>query len=211
MASTDLVDGMDPVAGFRAHWLNMWPSRAVKHVRVPGISLVPDGVWDSIAGQADAVGAISFAVEDLHGRAVGVAAAGITADGRTVVEGYELGDRRTAWAWIRTHAAVRPGCSVIVGPALANDPDLIELGVPVTTATYTLTRQALSRFRASASRRNIVHVDSPLLGAQLEALRAIEGQSGLRVTTGDPWEVLRAAAWAVLAAETERRGIPSVW
>jgi hypothetical protein len=211
LAADTLVDGMDPVAGFRAHWLNAWPSKSVKHVRVPGIQLVADGVWESLSGQADAVGPISFAVEDLHGRAVGVAAAGITEDGRTVVEGYELGDRRTAWAWIRTHAAVRPGCSVIVGPVLGNDPDLIELGVPVTVATYTLTRQALSRFRASASRRNIVHVDSPLLGAQLDALRVIEGQSGLRVTTGDPWEVLRAAAWAILAAETDRRGIPSVW
>src|SRR4029077_3701960 len=115
---------------------------------------------------------------------------------------------------IRTHAAVRPGCSVVVGPVLSNDPEVHELGIgssASTVATYTLTRQALSRFRASASRRAIVHVNSPLLTAQLEAFRVVEGQSGLRPVSGDPWEVLRAAGWAVLAAETERRGSPSVW
>ncbi len=211
LAAPNVVDGMDPVAGFRAHWLNQWPSKSVRHVRVPGLSLVPDGVWPALAGDADAEGPISFAVEDLFGRAVAVAAAGKTADGRTVLEAYELGDRRVAWQWIRGHAAVRPGCSVIVGPALSNDPDLIELGVPVTVSTYTTTRQALSRFRASASRQSIVHVNSPLLGAQLDALRVVEGQSGLRVVSSDPWEILRAATWAVLAAETAIRGVPSVW
>jgi hypothetical protein len=211
LAAHSLIDGEDPVAGFRSQWLNQWPTVVVRNVRVPGITLVPDGVWEHLAGDSDAVGGISFAVEDVNGRAVAVAAAGIDRDERTVVEAYELPDRRTAWAWIRTHAAVRPGCTAVIGPVLSNDPEIHELGIASSVATYTLTRQALSRFRASSSRRAIVHVNSPLLTAQLDAFRVVEGQSGLRPVSGDPWEVLRAAAWAVLAAETERRGSPSVW
>ena len=211
LASNQLIDGEDPVAGFRSQWLNQWPTVVTHNVRVPGITLVPDGVWAHLAGDSDAVGGISFAVEDVNGRAVAVAAAGVDRDERTVVEAYELPDRRAAWAWIRTHAAVRPGCTAVIGPVLSNDPEIHELGIASSVATYTLTRQALSRFRASASRRAIVHVNSPLLSAQLDAFRVVEGQSGLRPVSGDPWEVLRAAAWAVLAAETERRGAPSVW
>ena len=211
LASHALIDGEDPVAGFRSQWLNQWPTVVTHNVRVPGVTLVPDGVWAHLVGDADAVGGISFAVEDVNGRAVAVAAAGIDRDGRTVVEAYELPDRRTAWAWIRTHAAVRPGCSVVIGPVLSNDVEVHELGIASSVASYTLTRAALSRFRASASRRAIVHVDSPLLTAQLDAFRVVEGQSGLRPVSGDPWEVLRAAAWAVYAAETALRGDPQVW
>lgn len=211
LESRTLIDGEDPVAGFRSQWLNQWPTVVTKNVRTPGVTLVPDGVWAHLAGDSDAVGPISFAVEDVNGRAVAVAAAGVDLDGKTVVEGYEIADRRTAWAWIRTHSAVRPGCTVVVGPVLSNDPEIAELGVAVSTASYVLTRQALSRFRATTSRRALVHVNSPLLAAQLDAFRVVEGQSGLRPVSGDPWEVLRAAAWAVLAAETERRGSPGVW
>ena len=211
LTTTTLVDGEDPVAGFRTQWLNQWPSVVTKNVRVPGISLTPDGVWDRLAGSGDAVGRISFAVEDVNGRAVAVAAAGRMLDGRIVVEAYELGDRRLAWAWIRTHSAVRPGCSVVVGPVLATDREYLELGIESSISTYVLTRQALSRFRAIVSRRDLVHDSSPLLTAQLEAFRVVEGQSGLRPVSGDPWEVLRAAAWSVHAAETAERGSARVW
>jgi hypothetical protein len=211
LTAHQLIDGEDPVAGFRSQWLNQWPTVVVHNVRVPGVTLVPDGVWAHLAGDSDALGGICFAVEDVNGRAVAVAAAGIDVDGRTVVEAYEVADRRLAWAWIRTHSAVRPGCSVVIGPVLSNDPEINELGIATSVANYTLTRQALSRFRSSASRRALVHVNSPLLSAQLDAFRVVEGQSGLRPVSADPWEVLRAAAWAVLAAETERRGFASVW
>ena len=140
LAAHSLVDGQDPVAGFRSEWLNQWPTVVVHNVRVPGITLVPDGVWDHLSGDSDAVGGICFAVEDVNGRAVAVAAAGIDRDGKTVVEAYEIADRRTAWAWIRTHAAVRPGCSVVIGPVLSNDPEVHELGISSTVSTYTLTR-----------------------------------------------------------------------
>jgi hypothetical protein len=211
LTSTQLVGGEDPVAGFRSQWLNQWPTKTTRDALVKGDRLVPDGVWAGLAGEGDAAGGISFAVEDVNGRAVAVAAAGITDDGRTVVEAYELTDRRMAWAWIRQHAAVRPGCTVVVGAVLSTDQEVAELGVAWTTATYVLTRQSLSRFRASASRRVVLHTGSPVLTAQLEAFRVIEGQTGLRAVSGDPWEVLRAAAWAVHAAETERRGSASVW
>jgi hypothetical protein len=211
LTSTQLVDGEDPVAGFRSQWLNQWPVTTTRDALIRGDRLVPDGVWAGLAGDGDAVGGISFAVEDVNGRAVAVAAAGITEEGRTVVEAYELTDRRLAWAWIRQHAAVRPGCTVVVGPVLSTDQEVAELGVAWTTATYVLTRQSLSRFRASASRRVVMHAGSPVLTAQLEAFRVIEGQTGLRAISGDPWEVLKAAAWAVHAAETERRGAASVW
>src|SRR4029077_9754647 len=97
LGSNLVIDGEGPVAGFRSQWLNQWRTVVVHNVRVPGITLVPDGVWAHLAGDYGAVGGISVAVEDVNGRAVAVAAAGIDRDGRTVVEGYELADRRMAW------------------------------------------------------------------------------------------------------------------
>jgi arginine/ornithine N-succinyltransferase beta subunit len=94
---------------------------------------------------------------------------------------------------------------------LATDREYLELGIESSVASYVLTRQSLSRFRAVVSRRDLVHDSSPLLTAQLEAFRVVEGQSGLRPVSSDPWEVLRAAAWAVHAAETAGRGSPRVW
>jgi hypothetical protein len=208
---------LDPVATFRAQYLNQWPVKATNDVALPGEPLFPPGVWSQLAGPVEAVGPVAFAVEDYAGVAVAVAVAGRAADDRITLEAYEHhGDRRAVYEWITAHAALHPGSQLLVGAALAADVPVVELGHQLLVQPMTMqdTRAALSLLRQLANRRALVHEPSAELDGQVEACR-VSGEgasSGLRVaSTAARWDVVRAAAWAVGAVERERRYAPSVY
>jgi hypothetical protein len=190
--------GEDPLSFFRSQYLNQWPTRATAGAVIPGIPFLPESVWASLAGDAEIVGAIVFAVEDIAGRAAAVAAAGRAADGRIVLECYEVADRSSAFHWAGMHAASHPGSRMAVGTALQNDPSLAELAIPTDVMSYADTKASLSALRTIVSRRELMHANSPTLADQLGSLRlATHSSAGLRVISGDPWDLVRPAAWAV--------------
>jgi hypothetical protein len=204
----------DPVATFRGQYLNQWPERADNEQALPGDALFSPGAWAQLAGPADPAGPVVFAVEDFAGIAVAIAAAGRDASGSITLEAYVLpGDRRLAYDWIAVHSASRPGSSLVVGTALADDAAVVELGASLTVVpmTYGDTRAALSLLRQVVNRRGLVHADTPELDAQVKACRVAEGTAGLRVASSGRWDVIRAAAWAVGSVERERRNAPSVY
>jgi len=200
----------DPVAFFRSQYLNQWPIKAAQSLTRPGLPLLPEGTWAELAGDAETPGGVTFAVEDIAGRGVAVAAAGRAADGRLVVQAFELGDRSVAFEWIGLHSRSRAGCSLIVGPSLQNDPHVEDLGIPVDVGTYADTKASLSALRQLVSRRMVIHANSPQLADQVTQCRVIEGSAGIRVISSDPWDLIRASSWAVANLERERRAL-NIW
>jgi len=204
----------DPIATFRGQYLNQWPQRSTNDVALPGDALVSLEAWGQLAGPADPVGPVTFAVEDFAGISVAIAAAGRDPSGAITLEAYVLpGDRRTAYDWIALHAASRPGSTLVVGTALQGDAQVMELGGTLTVEpmSYADTRASLSLLRQVVNRRGLVHAQTPELDAQLRDCRVAEGTAGLRVASSGRWDVIRAAAWAVGSVERERRNAPSVY
>ena len=107
----DDPDEPDPVASFRAQWLNQWP--AVKADPAgPTEPLLPDGVWAGLADEAlDAAGGgVWVALEDDFGLGAAVACARRLADGRLEVDGWLRGDWDSAVA--RRRAAPRDAYAI---------------------------------------------------------------------------------------------------
>jgi len=208
--SSDLNE-QDPVGTFRGQYLNQWPVKANNDIALPGERLLPPDVWQQLVGQTDPDGPVVFAVDDYAGLQVAVAAAGRMGDVITV-DALLFSDRRQAYDWIDWNASTRPGSQLMVGPALADDAPIADMGLSVEVVAATDTRATLSLLRQVASRRGIVHADHPELAAQMEACRVHSGAAGgLRVVSQARWDIVRAAAWAVGAVERERRNTPSVY
>ena len=201
----------DPLAVFRSQYLNIWPSSIRTTVGRPGLPLLVDEMWPTLEGDAETDGPVAFAAEDVAGRAVAVAAASRAADGRIVVQAFTQGGARAVWEWFRVHGGTRPGSSVRVGPALARLAESADIGLPIEVGGSGDTRAGLSLLRQLVSRRGLAHYDSPVLAGQLEELRVLEGSAGLRVVSTEPWELVRAAGWALLDAESARAGAPVIW
>jgi hypothetical protein len=204
---TSQVDELDPVQAFSCQYLNRWPDRVDHTVGLSGKPLLPDGEWLRLEAQAEIDGPVTFAIEDNAGVSVAIAAAGRTWDDRITVEAYALADRRLGWEWIMAHSAQHPGSQVLVGSALADDAAVLELGCAHEVMTLGDTRAALSLLRQIVARQGVAHYGSPDLAEQVEALRVAEGTAGLRVTSQDRWDLVRAAAWASAAVERQRRDV----
>ncbi len=86
---------------------------------------------------------------------------------------------------------------------------LDDLALPTEVATYASTKAGLSALRTLVSRREIMHANSPTLADQLSTCRVIEGGTGIRVVSSDPWDLVRPAAWAAAAVDRLRHG--GVW
>jgi hypothetical protein len=212
-ARSSRLDEQDPVTTFRSQWLNQWPERSLSDAGLAGEPILGDGVWAGLEAEADIDGPVTFAIEDNAGVSVAIAAAGRTADDRIAVSAYSVTDRALGWRWIAGNAEHHPGSTVLVGSSLAEDPEVIELPCRVETMAYADTRHALSLLRTVAARQGVAHSFSPGLAEQVDLCRVADSTTGagLRVTSGDRWDILRAAAWAIAAVERERQYEPSVY
>jgi len=210
---TSRLDEQDPTTTFRTQWLNQWPERSTTEAGLRGHALLDDGVWAGLERQVEIEGPVTFAIEDNAGVSVAIAAAGRTAEDLIAVSAYSVSDRSLGWQWINAHAEQHPGSTVLVGSTLAEDPEVIELPCRAETMAYADSRQALSLLRTVARRQGVAHSGSPGLAEQIDLCRVADGSTGvgLRVTSGDRWDILRAAAWAIAAVERQRNAEPSVY
>ncbi|MET0417110.1 MAG: hypothetical protein ABW022_13915, partial [Actinoplanes sp.] len=186
--------------------------RSTTEAGLRGHALLDDGVWAGLERQVEIEGPVTFAIEDNAGVSVAIAAAGRSGD-LIAVSAYSVSDRALGWQWIAAHAEQHPGSTVLVGSTLADDREVIELPCRAEPMAYGDTRQALSLLRTIAGRQGIAHANSPGLAEQIDLCRVADGSTGvgLRVTSADRWDILRAAAWAIAAVERERNSAPAVY
>src|SRR4029077_16767817 len=108
----------DPIASFRAQWLNQWPRR-VSEPSGGTEALLPPGLWAdrAVAGLVSS-GPTWVALEDDYGLGAAVAAVGKLPDGRLEVDAWACPDWDTAVVELQRLAAVRPVRQLLVGASL---------------------------------------------------------------------------------------------
>ena len=135
-----------------------------------------------------------------------VAFAGLV-DGRVVV-GVQLADSMAhAAALVRSVGTGAP----VVGKALLSDPVWSDLGAVPMTGTSV---QALAEFRQLVDEGVLVHDGSDLLAEQVAAVRMEPAAGGgLRLTSLEPVDAIKAALWAAQAAREVGlvRGYSALW
>ena len=190
----------DPVASFRAQWLNQWPRR-VTEPSGGTEALLPAGLWaDRAEAGVCSTGPIWVALEDDYGMGAAVAAIGKLEDGRLEVDAWACDDWDTAIDELARLAEHRPIRQLIVGASLI---DRVPAGTvpPPSAAGGTQTRTGLALLRDLAVGGQLVHdVTTFELDEALAAAQVREAPTGLFLIARGPTHLIRALVWAVGAA-----------
>jgi hypothetical protein len=190
----------DPVASFRAQWLNQWPRR-VTEPSGGTEALLPAGLWaDRAEAGVASTGPIWVALEDDYGLGAAVAAVGKLPDGRLEVDAWACPDWDTAVVELQRLAGHRPVKQLLVGASLI---DRVPAGTaPVPSAAGgTQTRTGLALLRDLAVGGQLVHdVTTFELDEALTVAQVREAPTGLFLIARGPTHLIRALVWAVGAA-----------
>jgi hypothetical protein len=190
----------DPVASFRAQWLNQWPRR-VTEPSGGTEALLPPGLWaDRAVAGLVSTGPIWVALEDDYGLGAAVAAVGVLDDGRLEVDAWACPDWDSAVVELQRLAESRPVRDLLVGASLI---DRVPSGTAPTPkpAGGTQTRVGLALLRDLAVGGQVVHdVTTFELDEALAVAQVREAPTGLFLIARGPTHLIRAAVWAVGAA-----------
>jgi hypothetical protein len=193
-------DEPDPVASFRAQWLNQWPRRRLDDSG-PTEPLLPAGVWDDLrAAELDASGPVWVGLEDDYGLGAAVACARRLPDGRLELDGWLTGDWDSAIADAQALVARYPVRRLLIGASLLDrvPPALRAIAQPRGAAQ---TRTGLALLRDLATTGQLAH-DAPTaeLSQTLAAAHVREASAGLVLVAKGPTHLIRAAVWALAEA-----------
>jgi hypothetical protein len=183
------ADDLDPIEGFKAQFLNVWPEAAPKVST--GEPIFTAASWASLNGYEPAGAPAVAAVENWFAEGVSVALATPLEDGTVGVTVRDFPDVTTAGTFATTCGAQ----VVLAGKALASDPALAG-SVPVAQVV----RLALVDLQRFANEGTFRHDDSPMLTEQALALRRVKTPDGQRVVSTGRMDALKATAFAVDAA-----------
>jgi hypothetical protein len=190
----------DPVASFRAQWLNQWPRKIIEPSGGTE-PLLPVGLWaDRAAAGVASTGPIWVALEDDYGFGAAIAAVGRMEDGRLEVDAWRCDDWDTAVQEVQRLGALRPIRQLLVGASLL---DRVPPGtVPAPQrAGGTETRTGLALLRDLAINGQVIHdVTTFELDDALSVAQVREAPTGLFLVARGPTHLIRAAVWAVQAA-----------
>ena len=201
---SDDADEPDPLASFRSQWLNVWPGKRIKGTK--GEPLVQEEHWEALRGETvDDPERIWVAVEDHSGFGAAIAAVCIQPDGRYGLDGWLVPTWGDALRSIRNLYATHEIVKLQAGASLMGR---LSPGMRATPITSTVTRSTLPTMRSLVAAGSIVH-DSPDLDDQIDNVRVIEAIGGLGLVAGVRSDLLRAASWALAAANRPRK-TPSV-
>lgn len=195
-------DDPDPMRGFMAQFLNVWPMVSVKEA--PGTPLTTTGDWQALEAELPDTVPTAVAVESWPGAGVSVAAAWKLDEGRTLVSVSAHPDVAEAAAMAKAWGCKAP---LTVGASLATDPALRGLRVKAATGTVVAAVSDLTRWLAEVV---LVHDGGAHLAGQMTGTRTKATATGLRIVSAGPADALKATAWAVAAARsrtTSRRRI----
>lgn len=181
------ADDPDPIEGFRAQYLNVWPEG--KAAAPKGDAAVDPAVWASLAGSAGSGRPDVVAVESWFADGVSVAAA--WSGSRVAVSCRSFRSVEEAAGWVDGLAPA----ALLVGKSLAGDPRW-EGCEPVGGTT----RQAVVDLRRLVDERRFTQDGDGEVARQVEALRVAAGADGPRVVSKDRADAVKAVAWAVARA-----------
>lgn len=187
-------DDPDPMKGFEAQYLNKWRIREPKQAGSP---VVDSEAWRQMAAAVPEFQPDVVAVEAWFDRGVSVAQAWDTDEG-VVVSVQEVPDVPSAAALV---ASLQCRGRVLVGASLAAHSSWDDEGVAVESESGSV-RQVAADFAQAIKERAFRHGRSGVLTEQALAMRVADGVDGVRVVSKDRADAVKAAVWAVRAAES---------
>jgi hypothetical protein len=190
------ADDPDPMAGFVAQYLNVWPIRPPDRQR--GEPIATDHTWAPLAVAVDREAApVAAAIESWFEAGVSLALAWHV-EGRAVAE---VTDHRTlAEAVAELRAAGFRG-TVAVGKSLADDPALKGIRVRKAEGRAGACAAELGRL---ISEDGIRCAPAEQLTEQVLAARIVKGPDGPRIVSSGRADAVKALVWAATAARKAR-------
>ena len=200
----------DPMASFRAQWLNQWPQDVEKTVD-PDDVLATEEEWARLL-DSDAVPGpgrqLVLAVEDDLGRGACAAAAALTVDGRVVVGGWRFPTLRDAVDWCEDTAAAAGDAVLLAGASMVptkdtpGDPELEGLDLVLEPAGQVETRDGLPQLRTLVRGGRLAHDGGQDVSRSVLAAKVRTSKAGALMV--DPDALLRCIVWTVRRAHRDR-------
>lgn len=189
------ADDPDPMEGFRAQYLNVWPPLNVKPQR--GEAVVDKVAWQELTTPRPDRAPDAAAIEAAFDAGVSVALAWRLPDGAALVSVEGVDD--LALAGLTVTASGYAG-ETIVGASLVGDPALAGLRTKPGKGTPVGAVLDLGRLLADAM---LAHDGSEHLARQVLAARTVPGAGSTRLASHGRVEAIKAAAWAAAAARAK--------
>jgi hypothetical protein len=189
------VDDPDPLEGFRAQYLNVWPQSTKRRV-VPGQPVVTEVEWGQLCGLARPAGpAAVAAIEAWFSEGLSVALAWPTGDQQVLVEVTAHADLAGALAWALGQSAG----VLVVGKSLMASPLLS--GVQVEPAGMT-SRVSVMALRRLVDEDALRVTGSGMLTDQVTHQRTLPGTDGPRLVSKSRADAIKVTVWAAHQALT---------
>jgi hypothetical protein len=201
------ADDPDPIEGFRAQYLNVWPRATV---RLPGTEVVSSDDWTTRGSYEPGDGPRVIAVESWFGEGVTLAVGEALTGGKSGRAGVTVEEFATS-----AEAAARatqlmvelPVYAYLVGKSLTRDP-AFEGAEPVQGRA----RQTVEDLDNLMKDDAIVHDGSELLAGQVTELRTkTGGGDSLQVVSKGRIDAVKAAVWAALRARELVNAEPEIY
>ena len=198
------ADDIDPVAGFCAQYLNIWPKPSDPK-RATGEPIATADGWESLNGfSAVTAGApVAVAMEAWFTDGCAAAAAYRLDDGRVAVSVQSFDDLASAAAWAGSQGAMY----ILAGKNLLEDPAVVAIGAQPVGST---SRQSVTEMKRFIDEGLIAHDGSELLAQQVTDVRVSAAPEGMRLVSKTRLDGLKSATWAISQAR-KGGGVPKIW
>lgn len=199
-SASDDPDEPDPRESFTAQWLNRWP-RVLDDSDGPVVPLLTAGVWAGLLTPVPpAGGSVWVAIEDGVGLSAAVACARRLDDGRLELDGWTRPGWDDALADVLRLVDAYPVRRVLVGASLLDRvPPALAMLCDARGARQT--RSGLATLRDLAGTASVVHDQAGALDEAFGHAMVRESQGGLVLQGRGATHLVRAAVWALAAAD----------
>jgi hypothetical protein len=184
------VDDPDPLEGFRAQYLNVWPPASRKRA-APGRAMVTDVEWSAVVGAVERPSSrpAVAAIESWFSEGVCAALAWPLPDGQVLVDVSAHPDVVEAVRWAQ---AATPGV-IVVGKSLLTSPVFRRVAVEPVGMT---SRVAVEELRRMLDEGLLQVGDADPLSEQVHELRTLPGNDGPRLVSKTRTDAIKVAVWA---------------
>jgi hypothetical protein len=193
------ADDPDPMEGFRAQYLTVWPPLNVKYER--GSAVVDRAAWGELTMPRPDRAPDAAAIESHFDAGVSVALAWRLPDGAALVAVEVVDDLALAGVVV----AATYGGEVVAGSSLVDDPALAGLRVTAAKSTPIGAVTDLARLLAEGM---LTHDGGEHLTREVLEARTVPGAGSTRLSSHGSVTAIKAATWAAAAARSRpaRRG-----